>query len=78
MIVNEHVVMNFFLEQMSQNKIAFLVNYPEQKEKISEKIIYLTKCENLHDKILAAKNLWKLLFESAMRFIDENKRGYDE
>ncbi|MHA1204061.1 MAG: hypothetical protein ACTSSL_03860 [Candidatus Heimdallarchaeaceae archaeon] len=78
MIVNEYVVMNFFLEQMSQDKIAFLADSPEKKEKIHEKITYLTKCNNLHDKILAAKSLWKMLFESAMSFIDENKRGYDD
>ncbi|UJG43306.1 MAG: hypothetical protein K9W46_13150 [Candidatus Heimdallarchaeum endolithica] len=78
MTVNEYVVMEFFLEQMSQNKITFLADRPRQKEIIREKILHLTKCDNLHDKILAAKSLWRVLFESAMSFIDENKRGYDD
>ncbi|UJG43710.1 MAG: hypothetical protein K9W46_00665 [Candidatus Heimdallarchaeum endolithica] len=57
---------------------TFLVDRLEQKEKIRKEIIYLTRCDNLHDKILAAKSLCKLLFENVMSFIDENKRGYDD
>lgn len=32
----------------------------------------------MHNRIEIAKNLWKLLFEAAMSYIDPDKRGYDD
>ncbi|MHA1686931.1 MAG: hypothetical protein ACTSYD_11105 [Candidatus Heimdallarchaeaceae archaeon] len=76
--INEKIVMDFFLRELAQDKVKFLVNYPEKKEKIKETILKLENSEDLHEKILVAKELWKQLFESAMGFIDKDRRGYDE
>lgn len=32
----------------------------------------------MHNRIEIAKNIWKLLFEGAMSYIDPDKRGYDD
>jgi len=78
MDVTENTVMNYYLELMKQDKILFLANKPEIKKKIKLNINKLKKTKNIHDKILLAKDLWMILFEASMVFIDPDKQGYDK
>ncbi|GEM_PF-589651 len=77
-IVNEKIVMDFYVEQMKLDNIMFLKGRDLYKEKIEKEIIALENAENMNESIQYAKNLWKLLFESAMSYIDSDKRGYDK
>lgn len=77
-IVNEKIVMDFYVEQMKLDNIMFLKGRNLYKEKIEKEIIALENAQNMNESIQYAKNLWKLLFESAMSYIDSDKRGYDE
>lgn len=77
-LVNENVVMDYYLEELDQNRITFLVKKPEARKKIMQTIIQLKNSDDLHEKIMVAKELWKMLFKSAMSLIDSDKRGYDD
>ncbi len=77
-IINENVVMDFYLDLMKSDKINFLIGKDNVKEKIKETISILKKSEEIHDKIHTAKELWKILFEVSMEFIDPDKQGYDK
>ena len=76
--ITENTVMDFFLDLMKKDEIQFLVGKDEEKKCISELIKKLKSAEDIHDKILVAKDLWKALFEVAMVNIDPDKQGYDE
>ncbi|GAH54769.1 unnamed protein product, partial [marine sediment metagenome] len=73
-IINENVVMDFYLDLMKSDKINFLIGKDNAKEKIKETISILKKSEEIHDKIHTAKELWKILFEVSMEFIDPDKQ----
>ncbi|MDT8715624.1 hypothetical protein IAI10_02990 [Clostridium sp. 19966] len=77
-LVNENNVLEFYLSEMDKDNINFLKNRPKFKTEIRRYILNLKEAENMHEKIEASKKLWKLLFESAMSYIDPDKRGYDE
>ncbi|MDR7857829.1 hypothetical protein [Tissierella sp.] len=76
--VDEKIVLRFYLEQIKNDNVRFLKGKDTFKNRISEEINLLIKEENMHNKISISKNLWKLLFEAAMSFIDPDKRGYDD
>jgi len=76
-IINENVVMDYYLELMKKDKIQFLNGKPKTKKCIAEGISELKNSEDLHSKILSAKKLWKILFEASMGYIDSDKKGYD-
>jgi hypothetical protein len=69
--------MDFYIELLDKDSIKFLEGKEEAKTKIKEFISLLQKSEEIHDKIQVAKNLWKILFETSMEFIDPDKQGYD-
>lgn len=73
MDVTEITAMNYYIELMKQDKILFLVNKPEIKKKIKLNINKLKKTKDIHDKILLAKDLWMILFEASMVYIDPDK-----
>jgi hypothetical protein len=73
--INEKRVLDFYLEQIKVNTIEFLKNKPWYKEDISREIIKLRDEEEMHNKIIICKNLWKLLFEASMSYIDPDRRG---
>ncbi|NHJ41375.1 MAG: hypothetical protein FK731_15195 [Asgard group archaeon] len=75
--ITEETVMDYYLELMKEDKIEFLVNKPKKKKAIRDIIKKFKKTEDIHDKILLAKDLWIIFFESAMVFIDPDKQGYD-
>jgi hypothetical protein len=75
--VNEEIVLKFYLEQIKNDNIAFLKGKDNFKNSISSEINLLLKEKDMHSRIEIAKNLWKLLFEAAMSYIDPDKRGYD-
>ncbi len=77
-LINENFVMDFYLKLIEEDKINFLAGKEETKKEIKKKIIKLQKSEEIHDKIQIAKNLWKILFEVSMEFIDPDKQGYDD
>ncbi|MFZ5352910.1 MAG: hypothetical protein ACOZCL_09325 [Bacillota bacterium] len=76
--VDEKIVLDFYLQQIKEDKVKFLEGNDEFKQLISVEIVNLKDANAMHDKIEVAKKLWKLLFESSMGFIDPDKRGYDE
>ncbi len=77
-VINEKVVMQFYLEEIKNDEIAFLVDRPKYKEKIIDYINDMIHAEKMNDKIKIACGLWKILFEAAMSFIDPEKQGYDK
>lgn len=72
-LINEKVVMDFYLKLIDKDEIKFLVGKEKEKEIIKEKISLLKKSEEIHDKIHCAKELWKALFEVSMEYIDPDK-----
>ncbi|MHA1515106.1 MAG: hypothetical protein ACTSPF_06180 [Candidatus Heimdallarchaeaceae archaeon] len=77
-LINEKVVMDFYLKLINKDEIKFLVGKEKEKKIIREKISLLKKSEEIHDKIHCAKELWKALFEVSMEYIDPDKQGYDD
>jgi hypothetical protein len=77
-IIDEKKVLDFYLDEIKKDSIAFLRNKPWYKEDISKEIINLREEKEMHNKIKICKNLWKLLFEASMSFIDTDRRGYDD
>jgi hypothetical protein len=76
--ITENTVMDFFQDLMKKDEIQYLVGKDEEKKCLNELINKLKDVEEIHDKILIAKDLWKALFEAAMVYIDPDKQGYDE
>jgi hypothetical protein len=76
--VTENSVMDYYLKLLKKDKVKFLVNKPKIKNEIRDHITSLKQTEDIHDKIMIAKDLWKILFEAAMVFIDSDKQGYDK
>jgi len=76
--ITENIVMDYFLELVDQDEVDFLVGKPEEKKCVKELIEELKETDEIHDKIQAAKKLWKMLFEVSMVHIDSDKQGYDE
>lgn len=77
-IIDERKVLDFYLDEIQKDSIVFLKNKQWYKDDISREIVNLREAEEMHNKIKICKNLWKLLFEAAMNFIDPDRRGYDE
>ncbi|MBE5961952.1 MAG: hypothetical protein E7256_11340 [Lachnospiraceae bacterium] len=77
-ILNETVVMNFFLEEMEEDKISFLRGRKGHQEKIKALIPQMIASPGMNEKIQTASLLWKALFEAAMTHIDSNKKGYSQ
>jgi hypothetical protein len=76
-IINEKVVMDFYLKLIDDDEVSFLIGKDQAKKEIKEYITQLKASEEIHDKIQIAKNLWKVLFEASMEYIDPDKQGYD-
>lgn len=77
-IINEKVVMQFYLNEIENDEIAFLVGRPKYKQEVAYYIDKMIIAEKMNEKIKIACCLWKVLFESAMSFIDPEKQGYDK
>lgn len=75
--INENSVLDFYIEQIHQDNIEFLKERDEFKKQIENKVLELKNDESEHSKIQVAKDLWKLLFEASMSYIDPDKGGYD-
>ncbi len=76
--IDENVVLDFYLEEMKKGNVHFLNNRGNYLPRMEDKIVALKNVESNHDRIVVAKEIWKLLFESAMSYIDPDKRGYDK
>lgn len=76
--VNEKIVMQFYLEEMAADRIAFLKEKPELKLQIRTLIEQLLNEDKMNNKISIACKLWKALFEAAMTDINPDKSGYDK
>ncbi len=76
--INENVVMQFYLDQLAEDKIIFLQNKPAQKERIEGHIKRLMNETTMNRKIQVAVNLWKELFDASMSYLNPNKSGYDK
>lgn len=77
-LLNEITVLDYYLERMKKDEIEFLKNKNNYKIQIKELILELRDEKVIHNKIEISKRLWKVLFESAMSYIDPDKRGYDK
>lgn len=77
-MVNEKIVLDYYLKQIEEDKIEFLVNRETLKQAVIENVKKLRETETIHTKIEIAKRLWKFLFEAAMSHIDHDKGGYDD
>ena len=77
-LINENTVMSYYLELMKNDKITFLAGKEEVKITLEKMIKKMQATEEIHDKIQEAKELWKLLFEHSMTFLDQDKQGFDE
>lgn len=76
-MVNENIVLDYYLQLMAEDEIEFLVGREDSKDSIHRSIGALKGAETIHQKIEVAKELWKSLFETAMSYIDRDKHGYD-
>lgn len=76
--VNEKTVMEFYLEEMTADRIIFLKEKPELKHQIHTLIEQLLNEDKMNNKISIACKLWKALFEAAMTDINPDKSGYDK
>ncbi|MFZ5352911.1 MAG: hypothetical protein ACOZCL_09330 [Bacillota bacterium] len=76
--IDEKIVLDYYIEQVEKDNIKFLQGKGVFKQQIIMEIKALKQAETMHDKIEVSKKLWKLLFESAMSYIDPDKEGYDE
>ena len=76
-MVNEAIVLDYYLNLMAEKRIEFLADNEEIEAAVSVSIGALKEAKTIHQKIEAAKELWKLLFEAAMSYIDGDKLGYD-
>jgi cobyrinic acid a,c-diamide synthase len=65
-MVNEQIVLDFYLGLVEKDEIEFLQNRAELKEKTVAPIMDLSQSESIHHKTEVAKVLWKPLFEGAM------------
>lgn len=77
-LVNEKIVMQFYLDCIDADKIAFLSGRDEMKAAIRANIVELMQADTMNSKIQIAIGLWKKLFEASMSFISPDKRGYDK
>ena len=77
-VLNEEIVLDFYLNKVEEGEINFLKRRENYILKVKEYINELKKSKEIHDKIQVAKELWKVLFESAMSYIDPDKRGYND
>lgn len=76
--IDEKKVLDFYIGEIEKDSIVFLKNRARYKEEITREIINLREASEMHMKIKICKNLWKLLFEASMSFIDPDRRGYDD
>lgn len=76
-ILDEKVVMRYYLEQMDKDQINFLKGKESTKRNIAAALEQLIAADKINEKIQIASKLWKLLFEASMTFIDPNRQGYD-
>mgnify|MGYP000848151769 FL=1 len=77
-MVNESIVLDYYVELIAADQIEFLTGRKKSKAAIISCINEMKKADSIHNKIEVSKNLWKLLFENAMSFIDKDKHGYDD
>ncbi|WP_291570141.1 hypothetical protein [Clostridium sp. UBA4548] len=77
-MIDERKVLDFYLEEMDKDSIVFLKNKPWYKEEIAAEVKKLKEEKEMHNKIKICKNLWKVLFEASMGYIDPDRRGYDD
>lgn len=77
MVINEAIVLNYYLDKMKKDEIIFLQTRETYKKIIECCIQELLKYKDMHQRIQTAKRLWKELFEAAMTYIDPDKGGYD-
>lgn len=76
-MVNENIVLDYYLQLIADNQIEFLVGRESSKTAVIDCVNALKEADTIHQKIEVAKKLWKLLFETSMSFIDKDKHGYD-
>ncbi len=76
--VNEKKVMQFFLEEIAADNIAYLKGKDSVKKDLTESIEQMIQANTMNDKIQVAIVLWKQLFSAAMSHIDTNRTGYDK
>jgi len=76
--INESLVLNHYIDIMKADKITFLVNHKDLYGEIEDLMMVLNHHSSMNKKIQAAKSLWKLLFRTAMSYIDPDQRGYDD
>ena len=76
--INENDMMAYYIALLDADKIEFLRGKPLEKQEITQMVRDLMSCHNLHERIDAAKILWKRLFEYALCYIHPDKGGYDE
>jgi hypothetical protein len=76
-LVNEKIVLDYYLQLIAEDEIEFLVGRESSKAAITDCVKALKEAEAIHQKIEVAKDLWKMLFEASMSFIDKDKHGYD-
>lgn len=75
--INEEAVLDFYLGEIDKDNIRFLSGRDKYKDEIRSQILKLKAENEVHDKICICKDLWKIIFEAAMTYIDPDKRGYD-
>jgi hypothetical protein len=76
--LNETAVLNYYLELVNKGEVKFLRERERYREAVKKAVEKLRDAEGMNNRINAAKDTWKLLFEASMSYIDPDKRGYDK
>lgn len=76
--VDEKLVLQFYIDEINKGNIHFINNRGDYKSKLEECINKLIATESNHDRVTIAKEIWKILFDASMSYIDPDKRGYDK
>ncbi len=76
--LNETAMLNYYLELVDRGEISFLKEREQYRKAVKESVVALRDADGMNNRINAAKDTWKLLFEASMSFIDPDKRGYDK
>lgn len=75
--IDEAQVLDYYVDLLHQKKIHFFEIKPHLKAQFLDQITGLKDQQDLHQRIEAAKRIWKILFEASLTAIHPDKGGYD-
>ncbi|MEQ8235174.1 MAG: hypothetical protein ABRQ23_00170 [Syntrophomonadaceae bacterium] len=75
--LTEKIILEFYVDQIRRDQVNF-VKDKKQKKEIIASISRLKQSKRIHEKLDAAKQLWKKLLTAAIKHIDDDLRGLEK